>query len=218
MALVCSANAGPRDNTGAPAFPSTPRRDAAAASRYHAGSAADSGPATGGFSCRCSPLGFVGMTTQTNADEHPGVCPGCGASWTVLGGMLPLPVRCFCTGAFEWHDACPGSGVPGHGLMGARVRPLRRGASADGAGVAGHRPSPPAGVVSARGSDGDDGGHGLYDTTRVTRKSDLARSPISFEHGLWTPIWRRVAGETDGVLNRSLLDVAASGINVGFSN
>lgn len=91
--------------------------------------------------------------------------------------------------------------------MGARVRPLRRGASADGAGVADHRPSPPAGVVSARGSDGDDGGHGLYDTTRVTRKSDLARSPISFEHGLWTPIWRRVAGETDGVLNRSLLDV-----------
>lgn len=151
LALVCSANAGPRDNTGAPAFPSTPRRDAAAASRYHADSAADSGPATGGFSCRCSPLGFVGMTTQTNADEHPGVCPGCGAS------------------------------------------------------VAGHRPSPPAGVVSARGSDGDDGGHCLYDTTRVTRKSDLARSPISFEHVLWTPIWRRVAGETDGVLNRSLL-------------
>ena len=91
--------------------------------------------------------------------------------------------------------------------MGARVRPLRRGASADGASVAGHRPSPPAGVVSARGADGDDGGHCLYDTTRVTRKSDLARSPISFEHGLWTPIWRRVAGETDGVLNRSLMNI-----------
>ena len=46
------------------------------------------------------------MTVQTNADDgRPGVCPGCGASWQVLGGMLPLPVMCFCTGAFEWHDA-----------------------------------------------------------------------------------------------------------------
>ena len=33
------------------------------------------------------------------------MCPGCGASWTVLGGMLPLPVRCFCSGDFEWHEA-----------------------------------------------------------------------------------------------------------------
>ena len=68
---------------------------------------------------------------------------------------------------------CPRPGVPGHGLMGARVRPLRRGASADGASVAGHRPSPPAGVVSARGSDGDDGGHGVYDTTRVANDVGL---------------------------------------------
>ena len=46
------------------------------------------------------------MTVQTNADDgRPEVCPGCGASWTVLGGMLPLPVMCFCTGAFERHDA-----------------------------------------------------------------------------------------------------------------
>lgn len=106
----------------------------------------------------------------------------------------------------------PGPGVPRHGLVGIRVRPSWRGAPDDGDGVAGHCPNPPAGVVSALGSDGDDGGHGLYDTTRVTRKSDLARSPISFEHGFWTPTWRRVAGETDGVLNRSLLDVAASGV------
>ena len=46
------------------------------------------------------------MTTSTNADGgRPGVCPGCGASWQALGGMLPLPVMCFCSGAFEWHDA-----------------------------------------------------------------------------------------------------------------
>jgi len=45
------------------------------------------------------------MTTSTNAGGRPGVCPGCGASWTVLGGMLPLPLRCSCSGAFEWHDA-----------------------------------------------------------------------------------------------------------------
>ena len=66
---------------------------------------ANAGPATAGFSCRCSPLGSVGMTTQTNADGWPGVCPGCGASWQVLGGMLPLPLRCSCLGAFEWHEA-----------------------------------------------------------------------------------------------------------------
>lgn len=46
------------------------------------------------------------MTTLVSAsDGRPGVCPGCGASWQALGGMLPLPVMCFCSGAFEWHDA-----------------------------------------------------------------------------------------------------------------
>ena len=45
------------------------------------------------------------MTLASVSDGRPGVCPGCEASWQVMGGMLPLPVMCFCTGAFERHDA-----------------------------------------------------------------------------------------------------------------
>ena len=51
----------------------------------------------------------------------------------------------------------------------------------------------------------DDDGHGSYDTTCSTKESGLARSPLSFEHGFWTPIQWRVADGVSGVLNRSLL-------------
>ena len=44
---ACSANAGPRDNTGAPAFPSIPRRDAAATSGYPTGMLPSRGGAAG---------------------------------------------------------------------------------------------------------------------------------------------------------------------------
>ena len=44
---ACSANAGPRDNTGAPAFPSIPRRDAAAASGYPTGASPSRGAVAG---------------------------------------------------------------------------------------------------------------------------------------------------------------------------
>ena len=52
-------------------------------------------------------------------------------------------------------------------------------------------------------------GHGSYDTTCSTKDSGLARSPLSFERGFWTPMRRRVAGSLSDVQNRSLLDIAS---------
>ena len=71
-----------------------------------------------------------------------GCCPcRCGArAWGILSGtthgVRALPRR-------------PGPGVQEHGLVGTRVRPLRRGAPDDGAGVAGRHPGRRAGVAAS---------------------------------------------------------------------
>lgn len=64
-------------------------------------------------------------------------------------------------------------------------------------------------VLTGGGDAGvaDCDGHDLYDTTCATMDSGLARALLSFEHGFWTPIRRRVAGGLDGVLNWSILDI-----------